>query len=108
MQIRLNIVGFAIDDVELAEQFKSWAEMGGGRYFAASDQAGLSDALGEALKVSYTVYDQGGNESANGQVGAGPVELEQGFYRVVVHSLPQRYFDRVEIRSGDEQVLELK
>jgi len=108
MQISLNIVGFAIDNVQLAEQFKSWAQMGGGRYFAANDQAGLSDALGEALQVSYTVYDQGGNEVATGQVGAAPVELEQGYYRVVVHSLPQQAFDKVEIQSGGERLLELQ
>jgi len=108
MQISLNIVGFAIDDVELAEQFRSWAELGGGRYFAANNQEGLSDALSEALNVSYTVYDQGGNEMATGQVGGDPVELEQGFYRVVVHSLPQQTFDRVEIRAGDELGLALK
>jgi len=107
-QISLNIVGFAIDDVELAEQFKSWAELGGGRYFAANDQAGLSDALGEALKVSYTVYDQGGNEVATGQVGTAPVELEQGFYRVVVHALPQQAFDKVEIQAEREMILELQ
>jgi len=75
---------------------------------AANDQAGLSDALGEALQVSFTVYDQGGNEVATGQVGAAPVELEQGYYRVVVHSLPQQAFDKVEIQSGGERLLELQ
>jgi hypothetical protein len=108
MQINLNIVGFAIDNVELAAQFKSWAELGGGRYFAANNQEGLSGALSEALKVSYTVYDQGGNEVAGGQVGGDAVELQQGFYRVVVHSLPQQTFDKVEIQAEAELVLELK
>jgi hypothetical protein len=108
MQINLNIVGFAIDNVELAEQFRSWAEMGGGRYFAANNQEGLSDALGEALQVSYSVYDQGGNEVATGQVGGDPVGLNQGFYRVVVHSLPQQTFDKVEIQAEKELALELK
>jgi Mg-chelatase subunit ChlD len=108
MQINLNIVGFAIDNVELAAQFKSWAELGGGRYFAANNQEGLSGALSEALKVSYTVYDQGGNEVAGGQVGGDAVELQQGFYRVVVHSLPQQTFDKVEIQAEAELALELK
>jgi len=108
LQISLNIVGFAIDDVELAAQFKSWAELGGGRYFAANNQEGLSGALGEALKVSYTVYDQGGNEVATGQVGGEAVELAQGFYRVVVHALPQQTFDKVEVRAEAEVALEVK
>ncbi|MGA9573764.1 MAG: VWA domain-containing protein [Lysobacterales bacterium] len=108
VQINLNIVGFAIDNVELAAQFKSWAELGGGRYFSASNQEGLSDALTEALKVSFTVYDQGGNEVATGQAGGETVKLEQGFYRVVVHSLPQQTFDEVEVRAETEVALELK
>jgi len=108
MQMNLNIVGFAIDNVELAEQFRSWAEMGGGRYFAANNQEGLSESLSEALKVSYTVYDQGGNVVASGQVGGAAVELEQGYYKVVVQSLPQQTFDKVEIQAEKERLVELQ
>jgi hypothetical protein len=106
--VSLNIVGFAIDDVELAAQFEAWAELGGGRYFAANDEGGLSEAIEQALQVSYTVYDQGGNEVATGQVGGAPVELERGFYRVVVDTTPKQTFDRVEIGGEDAVMLELR
>lgn len=105
--VNLNIVGFAIDDVELAAQFKAWAELGGGRYFAASDQDGLSNAINQALKVSYTVFDQHGDIVATGVVGGAPVALERGYYRVVVSSAPSRAFDNVEIRGEDEVSLAL-
>jgi hypothetical protein len=107
-QVNLNIVGFAIDDVELAAQFESWAELGGGRYFAANDQSGLSQSIEQALRVTYTVFDQGGNEVAAGQVGAEPVELERGVYRVVVNSAPPRTFEAVEVQGEDEVVLNLE
>jgi hypothetical protein len=107
LQVSLNIVGFAIDDVELAAQFESWAELGGGRYFAANDQGGLSESIEQALRVTYTVYDRGGNEVATGQVGAEPVELERGVYRVVVRTSPQQTFEDVEVQGEDEILLEL-
>jgi hypothetical protein len=106
--VSLNIVGFAIDDADLAAQFESWAELGGGRYFAANDQGGLSAALEEALRVPFTVYDRGGNEVAAGQVGGEPVELEPGFYRVVVNTAPPRTFEEVEVHGEDEVTLELE
>jgi hypothetical protein len=106
-QVSLNIVGFAIDDAELAAQFESWAELGGGRYFSANDQGGLSAALEEALRVPFTVYDRGGNEVAMGQVGGEAVELDQGSYRVVVNTAPPRSFEKVEVQGEDEVVLEL-
>lgn len=106
--VNLNIVGFAIDNVDLAAQFKSWAELGGGRYFSANNQEGLGGALKEALKVSFTVYDSGGNQVATSQVGGEALELDQGFYRVVVRSLPQQVFDEVEVQAAAELALELK
>jgi hypothetical protein len=106
-EISINIVGFAINDAELAAQFESWAEMGGGRYFSANNQGGLSAALEEALRLPFTVYDQGGNEVATGQVGGAAVEVEQGFYRVVVNTAPPRTFENVEVQGGDQVGLEL-
>jgi hypothetical protein len=107
IQVSLNIVGFAIDDAELAAQFEAWAELGGGRYFAANDPGDLSDAIEVALRVSFTVYDQGGNEVAVGEVGGDPVELEQGVYRVVVNTAEPRVFEPVEVPGESEVELEL-
>jgi len=106
--VNLNIVGFAIDDIELASQFETWAEQGGGRYFGANNQGGLSEAIVDALKVSFTVFDQGGNEITTGQVGDDPVGLERGVYSVLVRTQPPRRFDEIEIRGEDEVVLELE
>jgi Mg-chelatase subunit ChlD len=95
--ISLNIVGFAIDDAALAARFESWAESGGGRYFAANDAAGLNDAVAQALAMPYTVYDRNGEPVAEGSVGSAAVEVEQGVYRVVVGTTPPRVFKDVEV-----------
>jgi hypothetical protein len=40
-------------------------------------------------------------------VGAEPVELERGVYRVVVRTSPQQTFEDVEVQGEDEILLEL-
>jgi hypothetical protein len=106
--VNLNIVGFAINDPELAAQFESWAELGGGQYYAADDQDGLNAALVEALKVPFKVLDATGAEVAKGQVGGEPVELEAGYYRVVVATDPPRIFEKVEVLGESEVRLKIK
>src|SRR5690606_38777777 len=69
LNVQVNIVGFAIGDPELEAQFADWAEQGGGRYLPASDQAGLNEALADALRVPFTVLDAGGEPVADGLVG---------------------------------------
>ncbi len=103
IEVTLNIVGFAIEDAELEGQFQSWAELGGGRYFSARDQEGLSQSLKAALQTPYSVYDQSGSLVAEGVVDGAPLELTAGFYRVTVASSPRKTFDQVEV-PGEENV----
>ena len=42
MDVRVNIVGFAIEDPALAATFRDWAETGGGRFFPAADEGELA------------------------------------------------------------------
>mgnify|MGYP006196127155 CR=1 FL=1 len=50
--VRVNIVGFAIDDPKLAATFRHWSDLGKGTYFAAKDAAALNDAMARALRQS--------------------------------------------------------
>ena len=106
IEISLNIVGFAIGDSELEQQFQGWAQAGNGRYFSADDQAGLSRSLQDALKVPFTVYDRAGTIAGEGLVDGEPLDLQQGYYRVVVKTAPARTFDKVEVVGGQAVALE--
>ena len=106
LDVTLNIVGFAIDDAGLESQFESWADLGGGRYFSAKNQEGLSESLQAALKVPYSVYDSGGTLAGKGVVNGEPLELVQGFYRVVVATSPPSTFNDVEVPGEKDVVLE--
>jgi len=106
--MRLNIVGFALNDEQLESQFEAWAELGGGRYFAANDAAGLSDALEAALQIPFVVYDRSGTEVAEGVVDGEQVELPAGVYRVVVQTSPAQVLQQVQVHAGDGVSLKLK
>ena len=106
LDLALNIVGFAIDDAELEASFESWAKLGNGRYFSASSQDGLSDALQLSLQIPYVVYDSSGSIAGEGVVGGDPLDLEQGFYRVVVETSPPRIFTKVEVMGEQERLIE--
>jgi von Willebrand factor type A domain len=104
--ISLNIVGFAIDDAALEQEFQHWAELGGGRYLSATDQTGLSAAIAAALQVPFTVYDMSGDVAATGVVDGEPVELDPAFYRIVVSGSAPKTFERIEIPGGRKVTLE--
>jgi hypothetical protein len=105
LSVSVNIVGFAIDDDSLANQFRIWAEAGGGRYFAANNAAGLAEAVAQALATPFTVFDRSGGIVAEGLVDGEDVELPQGVYRVVVNSSPAAEFNDISITG--EQVTTL-
>ena len=50
--VRVNIVGFAIDDAKLAATLRHWSDVAGGMYFEAQDARGLDAAMTQATKSS--------------------------------------------------------
>ncbi|MBN2056374.1 VWA domain-containing protein, partial [bacterium] len=105
--IRINIVGFAIDDQELAERFQEWAALGGGRYFDGDGADELDKAVQQALRIPFEVFDGSGGMVAAGMVDGGPVTLPAGEYRVAVQSEPPMEFDPVAVPGDGHLVLDL-
>lgn len=88
IDVRVNIVGFAIDNEALKAEFAAWAEAGGGAYFDAADSEGLTDSLNQALRTPYQILDESGEVVANGLVDGDPVELPAGVYTAEILSEP--------------------
>jgi Mg-chelatase subunit ChlD len=80
--VRVNIVGFAIDDAKLAVTFRHWAELGSGSYFDAKDAAGLSNALTQSMRSSFEVVTAQGQVVASGVTGGDAVSVLPGTYSV--------------------------
>lgn len=106
--VRVNIVGFAIDDEDLKRQFAEWAELGGGQYLDAGEAEGLGEALRKALQIPFTVIDADGEEVASGLVDGGPLEVPPGRYSVRIQTATPRTFRDVSLAPGDEHVVEME
>ena len=107
VDVRVNIVGFAIDDAGLRTLFEEWAALGGGRYFAADNAEELGSAVQEALVAPFRVTDAEGALIAEGTVNDAPVELPAGAYIVEILTDPIRRYETV-IEGGQPFLLQLE
>lgn len=88
IDVRINIVGFAIDDPTLQATFEEWAQLGGGAYFNANNASELDAAVGQALAAPFRVLDAAGAEVANGVVNGVAVDLPAGEYTLEILTAP--------------------
>lgn len=77
--VRVNIVGYAIEDEDLQQTFESWAILGKGRYLNAPSADELAKAMKRVLALPYKIYE---DETlvAQGIAGEGNHNLPAGDY----------------------------
>jgi hypothetical protein len=107
IDVRVNIVGFAVAEDELKREFEEWARLGGGQYFDATGAEDLGAAIAAALQPPYEIRDEAGAVVASGVVDGDAVQLPAGTYTVEIRSDPPRTFESVEVGDGEELVLSL-
>jgi hypothetical protein len=108
LDVRINIVGFDIDDQGLKRQLERWAEMGNGQSFDADSADELASGIAEALAAPFRVFDEDGAEVATGTVGGPEVQLPPGSYRVEVLTDPVIVMEDVAIVAGEGRDIELE
>lgn len=89
IDIKMHIVGFALDDDALIEQFKSWAVLGGGEYYNASNQGALQVALRKAVTPRFQVKNGVGDIVLTAHVGDTSHALPPGDYQVALPDYPE-------------------
>lgn len=106
IDIRVNIVGFAIDNKALKEEFKKWASIGNGSYFDARDQRSLDAAVKKALQVPFKIYNHAGKLMTKSMIGAAPIQLPAGVYKIVIDGVHPIVYEGIIVRGEEEnQVL---
>ncbi|MBA2246491.1 MAG: VWA domain-containing protein [Chloroflexia bacterium] len=107
VDVRVNIVGFAIDDEGLRDQFEEWARLGNGQYIDAANAEQLNAAVALAVLPAYEVRDAGGAVVASGQVGGPAVAIPAGTYQVVIATNPETIIADVTVAAGDTTDVDL-
>jgi len=100
IEVRLNIVGFALTDRKAKAQMREWASLGNGSYFDAGDKAELAAGIARALAAPVEIYDRADVLIASGTVGGDPITVPVGTYRVEVLSDPPATFPDVNVGPG--------
>ena len=80
--VRVNIVGLAIDDAQLAATFRHWADAGSGSYFDAQGAQALNDAMAKAMRPGFEIVNAQGAVVSEGLAGGEPVRVVPGNYTV--------------------------
>jgi hypothetical protein len=80
--VRVNIVGFAVDEAAIAATFRRWTDAGNGLYFEAKDAASLKRALSQAVRPAFEVLDPQGQLIASALAGGDPGPVAPGTYSV--------------------------
>jgi hypothetical protein len=101
IDVRVNIVGFALDDQATKDQFADWARIGNGRYIDASNAGELTAAIAEAVRPTFDILDADGKTVGGGQIGGDPVSVPPGTYTVVINANPEQRIEDVEVGSGE-------
>lgn len=108
IDVRISIVGFAIEEEALKETFRRWANLGGGLYFDATSGEELGRAMRQALQPKFQVLDADGEVVASGVTNGDAIEVPAGLYSVRVLTSPLRLVEQVRIQGEDEVVVELE
>jgi hypothetical protein len=78
LDLRVNIVGFGIEELGARRQLEAIAKSTAGKYLDAGNPEELLASLEETLHVEFVVVDQERTEQAKGFVGGDPVEVLEG------------------------------
>jgi hypothetical protein len=108
IDVHVNIVGFALDDQALKDQFKRWAKIGNGQYIDAANSAELSAAVTNVVQPLYRVIDANGDVVATGQVGGPSQRVPAGTYTIEVLTDPVQRYKNVEVKPGERTSVRMK
>ncbi len=106
IDVRVNIIGFGIEERMLRDTFAEWAKLGGGNYFDARDAQELNNSMLLSTQRAYDVLDKDGGWVASGTVNGEPIKLAAGSYRLRFSGSEPADNEPVIIQSGEKRVVE--
>lgn len=106
--IRVNIVGFAIDELALKETFREWANVGNGSYFDAGNAEELGKSIQKAIEIPFEVMNAENEVVATGVLNGDAVSVPAGNYSVKVLSGKTKTIENVAVEPEKEKVVNIE
>lgn len=109
LDVRINVVGFALTEESIKATMAEIAEITGGRFFDASNGQDLISALQAAMAAPFTLEDAAGQAVASGTTGGPAVDAPPGVFTLRVAAVGEPITVRdVEIRGEHATRVALK
>ncbi len=108
LDIKMLIVGFALNDEKLIQQFKNWSSLGGGKYYDAQNESDLQNALHKAVTPRFEVKNIIGEVIMSGFIGDEKHELPPGKYIITLPDSPEIVGKEIEVISNKNTKAEFK
>ncbi len=101
LDVQVSIIGFAIDDADLKNDFETWASLGGGSYFDARSADELIQSLRTVISGPFRVFNAAGEVVGQGVIGGAEIVLPAGIYRVETIAKQPLVIEAVEIKPRE-------
>jgi Mg-chelatase subunit ChlD len=108
INVKLNVVGFALADAALKAELRRLAEQTKGQFVEAKDAVSLRAAIEQSLAVPYDVLDATDTKVAEGVTGQAVTKLPEGVYTVRVRAGKPIDVANVRIAAQQTTTIELK
>lgn len=106
--VRVNIIGFAVDEAAAKTKFTEWATLGNGVYIDASSGEELTAALDTALDAPFRLLDGQGKIVETGTVNGEAIQVEAGAYTLIVEAVDGERNQEIRITGGEETRIVVK
>ncbi|HCU25855.1 MAG TPA: hypothetical protein DF383_12630 [Deltaproteobacteria bacterium] len=104
-RLRLHVLYFGDVSPSSESLLKRLAEVTGGRSFKISRPEDLTQALQDAVQVSYSLYDYKNSPVSQGPLSQNPIPVRAGEYRLEIDTFPSLAKPNLMISSGTRKTL---
>ena len=101
--VRVNIIGFAVDEAAAKTKFTEWATVGNGTYTDVSNGEELTSALTTALRAPFRLLNAQGEIVETGTVNGEAIQVEAGAYTLIVEAVDGERTEEISITGGEEK-----
>lgn len=106
--VRVNIIGFAVDEAAAKTKFTEWAALDNVTYTDASSGEELSGALAAALSAPFRLLNPQGEIVATGTINGQTIQVEAGDYTLIVEAVDGERTEEIRITGGEETKIVVK
>ena len=108
LNVRMNVVGFALAEKKTKEDMRRVAVITGGRFYDAQDKGELLKSIRSAMTIPYEVFNASGKMVATATTGGSLITIQEGLYIIKLRTAEKAFqIPKVSVAEGRYTLVEL-